>query len=281
MPHLPRYHCALAGLAAVLITLGSGTARADVLVDEFSHVDDYWGHPWPLELYGSDVVDVFELVTDGVIQGTGGRMRETGIYVSSVDTPGEDRVRMSVETTTGTFDYDSTAGADSFVLFSYGYVLQNALNVDLSAQHGLRIDLADLRIEPGPGEGLRIEAFIVDSSIVMSASEYAYVMEAGPQMVFFPFADFDAAGTVDLTNIMALGVEIYATTGTDYSIERLVADRTAPGDANADGVVDALDALALFAQWGDCPGCLADFNDDGVVSITDFLILLAHWVDAS
>jgi hypothetical protein len=216
-----------------------------------------------------------------VIQGTNGRIRETGIYVSGVDTPGEDLVRLSVETTTGTFDYDSTAGADSFVQFSYGYVIQNALSADLSAQHGLRIDFADLQIEPGPNEGLRLEAFVIDNSIVMSVSEYAYVLESGPQSVFFPFADFDAAGTVDLADIGALGFEIYATTGTDYSIERLVAGRAAPGDANADGIVDALDVLALFSQWGNCPGCPADFDDDGVVNVTDFLILLAHWVDAS
>jgi hypothetical protein len=45
MPHLPRYHCALAGSASVLMTLGSGAARADVVIDEFTHVGIY-ENPW-------------------------------------------------------------------------------------------------------------------------------------------------------------------------------------------------------------------------------------------
>ncbi|MHC5007816.1 MAG: hypothetical protein ACYTGF_10715 [Planctomycetota bacterium] len=281
MSHLPRYHCALAGLAAGLMTLGSGTARADVVLDEFSHVDDYWGHPWPLEFYEHEVVDVFEQVIDGVIPGDNGRIRETDIYVPSMDTPGEDLLRMNVETTTGIFDYDSTAGADSFVQFGYGYRIVNTLHADFSAEHGLRIDFAELQIEPGPNEGLRIGALIIDGNYVPAESEYAYVLESGPQSVLLPFSTFNAAETLDLTDVAAVNIEIFATTGTDYSIERLIAAGAAPGDANADGAVDALDVLALFSQWGDCPGCLADFDDDGVVNVSDFLILLAHWVDAS
>jgi len=281
MPHLPRYHCALAGSTAALITLCTGAVRADVLLDEFTHVDDYWGHPWPLVLTDPEIVAAYELVTDGLIQGEYGRVRETSINIANFDTPGVDSARMCVETSTGTFDYDSTAGVYGFVRFSYGYQINNDLHADFSAEHGLRVDLAELQIEPGPCEFLRLRARIIDGNHVMSESDFTYVYESGPQSVLLPFAAYDAADAVDLTNIEALKIYFYATRGTDFSIERLVAGRTAPGDANADGAVDAIDVLALFAQWGDCPRCLADFDDDDAVDVNDFLILLAHWVDAS
>jgi hypothetical protein len=265
----------------MLITLCSGAAHADVLIDEFTHVDDYWGNPWPLVLTEPEIVDAYELVTDGVIEGEYGRVRETSIHISNFDTPGEDSIRLSVETATGTFDYDATSGVYGEVRFSYGYQIDNDLNADFSAEHGLRIDFAELQLEPGPCEFLRFKARIVDSNYVLSESDYLYVYESGPQSVLLPFATYDAAAAVDLTDIGALKIYLYATRGTSYSIERLVAGRTDPGDANADGIVDALDLLALFAQWGECPNCLADFNDDAVVDVPDFLILLAHWVDAS
>jgi hypothetical protein len=52
------------------------------------------------------------------------------------------------------------------------------------------------------------------------------------------------------------------------------------GDTNGDDLVDALDFLAVIAQWGPCPGpdpCPADFNADGVINALDFLILIARW----
>ena len=50
-----------------------------------------------------------------------------------------------------------------------------------------------------------------------------------------------------------------------------------PADLNADGVVGVGDLLALFADWGACPGCLADLNHDDRVGVADLLILMADW----
>jgi hypothetical protein len=52
-----------------------------------------------------------------------------------------------------------------------------------------------------------------------------------------------------------------------------------PGDATGDGIVDALDALAVIAHWGVTgpDGWDADFNGDGFVDALDFLTLLANW----
>jgi hypothetical protein len=52
------------------------------------------------------------------------------------------------------------------------------------------------------------------------------------------------------------------------------------GDIVADGVVDALDFLAIVAQWGDCPPpslCEADVNCDGTIDALDYLAVIANW----
>ncbi|MHC4903265.1 MAG: dockerin type I repeat-containing protein [Planctomycetota bacterium] len=275
---MPRIPClplpAVAGFAVLFLALGSGAARADVIIDEFSDVDIY-ENPWPYVQHSPGSADIFETVGGGVIQGASGRIRETFIYNPAFGSPGVDYAQMGVEMTTGTFDYTATAGVEGFVDFTYGYVIVNDLGADLSAEKGLRIDLADLRLDPG--DSFRIWTFLIDGSGTMYESGFVFVTGSGPLSLFLPFADFEPAGAVDLTDIGALGVSLYAPTGTDFSVERIVVSQPTPGDANADGTVDALDVLALFSQWGDCPGCPADFNDDGVVNVSDFLLLLAHW----
>jgi hypothetical protein len=52
-----------------------------------------------------------------------------------------------------------------------------------------------------------------------------------------------------------------------------------PGDATGDGVVDALDALEVIANWGTTSpaGWDADFNSDGAVDALDWLEMIANW----
>jgi alpha-mannosidase len=49
------------------------------------------------------------------------------------------------------------------------------------------------------------------------------------------------------------------------------------GDLTGDGVVNVADLLDLFAAWGPCDGCEADFDCSGVVGVADLLILFANW----
>lgn len=49
------------------------------------------------------------------------------------------------------------------------------------------------------------------------------------------------------------------------------------GGSPPDGQVAINDFLALYADWGSCPGCGADFDNDLMVGITDLLELLAVW----
>ena len=260
---------------AGFMALGAGSAAAaDIVIDEFSHVDIF-ENPWPyVQSSPGGGPLIFEVVEDGVIQGDGGRIRETDISLVGFDSP-RDHAEMGVETTTGTFDHTATAGVANILQFSYGFIIANDLNADLSETIGLRIDLADL--QPDAGGYLQMSARIGDGSGVISESGLVFETEPGPHSVLLSFADFDAAGVVNLADIGAIEISLYATPGTDFSIERLVAAQPIPGDANADGAVNIQDFLAVLAAWGACTGCGEDFDNDGVVGINDLLIVLANW----
>ena len=273
--HRPIVLARLIGSTALFMTLGAGTAAADILIDEFSHVDIF-ENPWPyVQSSPGSVPHIFEAVQDGVIQGDSGRIRETDIHLLGFDSPGKDHAEMGVETTTGTFDHTATAGVANILQFSYGFIINNDLNADLSETIGLRIDLADL--QPDPGGYLQMSARIGDGSGVISESGLVFETDPGPHSVLLSFADFDAAGVVNLADIGAIEISFYATPGTDFSIERLVAAQPIPGDTNADAVVDMADFMAVIAAWGNCTGCSEDLDDDGLVGITDLLIVLANW----
>lgn len=52
------------------------------------------------------------------------------------------------------------------------------------------------------------------------------------------------------------------------------------GDLDGDGVVNTVDLLLLFAQWGpcdDCNDCPADLDDDCSVGTSDLLVLFSNW----
>lgn len=54
----------------------------------------------------------------------------------------------------------------------------------------------------------------------------------------------------------------------------------APGDLNADGVVNVDDLLILLNAWGecvDCDDCTADITGDCAVGVDDLIILLNNW----
>jgi hypothetical protein len=84
-------------------------------------------------------------------------------------------------------------------------------------------------------------------------------------------------------NINAYGDVVFAATLTpenDNQVEwgtgMFVAFANPPGDTNGNGIVDAIDYLAVIAAWGMADPD-ADFNCDGTVDALDFLVLLANW----
>jgi hypothetical protein len=54
-----------------------------------------------------------------------------------------------------------------------------------------------------------------------------------------------------------------------------------PGDVVPNGVVNVVDLLVLFAQWGEVPPSPADINMDGFVDVNDLLIVLENWGECS
>ncbi len=265
---------ALVGWTVLFMTPGTGSAADDIVIDEFSHVDIF-ENPWPYVQTSPGGTDaIIELVENGVIQGVNGRVRETDPHLVGFGFPGKDYAEMGVETTTGTFDHTATSDVANILQFSYGFIIENHLNADLSETIGLRIDIADL--QPDPGGYLQMSARISDGSVI-SESSLVFESEPGPHSILLLFIDFDAAGVVDLADIDAIEISLYASPGTDFSIERLVAAQAIPGDANADAVVNMADLMAVIGAWGDCKGCMEDLDDDGVVGIIDLLIVLANW----
>ena len=270
------YSFALTAIVAsttVIMALAPSTTAADIVIDEFSHVGMF-ENPWPYDQNSSGgAPQFFEVVESGVIQGKNGRIRETDIHMLGFDLP-DDHGQMGVETASGTFEHTATDGVATLLQFSYGFVIQNNLHADLSETIGLRIDIANL--QPGPDGHLQMSALISDGS-VYSESGLVFETEAGPHSVLLPFADFDFAGDINLADIGAIEISLYATHGTDFSLERLVAAHPMPGDANADLAVNMQDFLAVLTAWGPCTGCSEDVNDDDVVGINDLLIVLANW----
>ena len=61
----------------------------------------------------------------------------------------------------------------------------------------------------------------------------------------------------------------------EFQVDPCPAD-VAPNEGG-DGVVDALDLLALLAAWGEIGDAPADINHDGIVDILDLVIVLDHW----
>ena len=242
---------ALIGATTLFMAPGTGIAADDIVIDEFSHVDIF-DNPWPYVQTSPGGTDaIFEQVEDGVIQGAGGRVRETDLQLLGFGSPGKDHAEMGVEMTTGSFDHTATAGIANILQFSYGFIIENDLNADLSETIGLRIDIANLQADPGGY--LQMSARISDGSVI-SESGLVFETEPGPHSIVLLFADFDAAGVVNLADIAAIEISLYASPGTDFSIERLVAAQAIPGDANADAAVNIADFMAVVRSTGSRTG---------------------------
>ena len=263
-------------LAAGCLALTAAPALGNVLIDEFTHVGIYT-NPWPYVQTGPGMYVNFELVSDGTIAGENGRVRESCIHTTLFANPGVDVARMGVNTDTQVFEYEATDGVGNILEFSYGYIVANCLHADFSADRGLRIDFTqlDFGVEP---------FFRLQGRLIAAASPHPHALSpeyslttAGPQSAFIPFEDFENIEQIDLSDVGGLEIDLYAPPGTDFIIERIIAARSTPGDANGDGTVDVLDILEVLTAWGACPACMADFNDDGVVNVQDLLIVLANW----
>jgi hypothetical protein len=66
----------------------------------------------------------------------------------------------------------------------------------------------------------------------------------------------------------------------DMDLVGLAIAAPAPGDTDADGIVDIADLLNVLSAWGPCPPpvlCGADLDDDGQIGVSDLLGVLAGW----
>lgn len=76
------------------------------------------------------------------------------------------------------------------------------------------------------------------------------------------------------------GLETYSTDLTFYRDQILEIITPLGGDANLDGIVNAVDAAIMAAHWGRSDGVLwgqGDFNEDGLIDQADAIILADNW----
>ena len=112
-----------------------------------------------------------------------------------------------------------------------------------------------------------------------------FIPTPGDQWQLFDFTGVTPNGSFDTYSFPDVD-------GSHWDISRLLTDGVLslivtvplPGDANADGVIDADDAAVLAANWLTASGVTwaqGDFNDDGRVDDADAAILAANWQQTS
>ncbi len=222
MMKITRMSCAVTALS--LSTIGTPAIHADVVIDEFSGVDPAQSI-WPFVQTDGQNADFFENAS-GVIFGNNGGIRES--FISNVDfaNPGVDIATMNVDTNLGQFTYDATDGVSNFVSFSYGFVIQNNLHADFSGEHGILFDFSEVDLNGG---FLQLSAFVVDNNFTFAESPFTFVGGDGAQSVLLTFDSFTNGEGLDLTDIAAVGVEIFVSNGSSFALDRLAAAVPAPG----------------------------------------------------
>ncbi|MCH8824865.1 MAG: DUF1929 domain-containing protein [Planctomycetes bacterium] len=126
------------------------------------------------------------------------------------------------------------------------------------------------------------------SVVLMGSDTTTHWVSAGiPRRLVLPITQKGSTATATLPcdpNVIPLGrYMVFAMADDIPSIARIVeVVQGNAADLNGDGVVDTLDLLLLFAQWGTCDnpppaGCPADINCDGMVNVQDLLALFANW----
>jgi hypothetical protein len=93
--------------------------------------------------------------------------------------------------------YDSSAGADGLVTFSYdaGGV---GLHANLSSAQGLSVSMSDADLAAVPYD---VTVTLIDGSLNSVSSTQTITSAGGPRAVRFPFADFPGVNISDLASI--------------------------------------------------------------------------------
>jgi hypothetical protein len=251
------------GILALWAVATAIPASADQTIDEFSAVGIF-ENPWPFVQHASgQSPEFYEVVGDGVIEGEAGMIRETDIFVLPFE---EGSAAMGVDTRRGVFDYAAS---------SYGLAIQNDLNADLSGETGIRIDFEDVVLAE---EGyVQVSAFVRDSNGVQAESQFEFITTDGSHSILLEFSAFDAADLINLADLTTVAVDIFASGGTSFALERLIAVSGAAADVNGDGTVDVQDLVAVIMAWGPCTGCPEDGNGDGQVDVLDLVEVILNY----
>ncbi len=199
----------MASLLAGAMTTGS--VSADVIIDDFSAVDD--PTPWPVVISTLTSVDIYENGLSHVI----GASRHSTIRATFLEELGLDFVQAAIVPNFGMIlDYSSTAGARG----DWNLLYDNdgaGLCADFGAITDIILDFA--RFDYANGQPLPIVVRIADTVNVASLDHA--LNTSGPQSMTFCLADFNGIGSVDLSDVQSISVFLDPGVAVDFRLSRI------------------------------------------------------------
>jgi len=102
--------------------------------------------------------------------------------------------------------------------------------------------------------------------------------EGDPDEMVIPYDQFDVDQDGVTTGERTPDLDLFDRI-VNFDVDMGAYEINCPWDLTGDCIVNTLDLLALFAQWGPGTNLPADFNGDGTVNTTDLLALFANWGD--
>ncbi len=189
----------------------TSAACADVLIDDFSSVDD--PTPWPVVITTIDSIDINELGLTNVIGGS----RHSTVRATFLETLGLDFVQAAIVPNFGMIlDYSSTAGArgDWDLLYDEDGA---GLNADFSAITDIMIEFGRFDFANGQPLPVTVTLFDGNSAALLTRS----LDSPGPQTLSFAMSDFSGIGLLDLAHLQSISVFLDPGAAVDFRLTQI------------------------------------------------------------
>jgi len=198
-------------IVSFLAGVVTGTASADVIIDNFSSVGD--PTPWPVLISTISSVDVLETGLTNVIGGS----RHSTVRATFLEEPGLDFVQAAIVPNFGMIlDYSSTSGAIGDWRLRYD-ADGAGLNADFTLIDDIILDFG--RFDFANGQPLPVLVTLFDGSNFATLSRS--LTGPGPQGLHFEFADFSGIGSLDLGHVQSVGVFLDPGLAADFRLSSI------------------------------------------------------------
>jgi len=220
-PHALRMFHARTLIAPLALAVGftASTVSADIVIDDFSDVDD--PNPWPVVVDTVGSTDVDETGLTGVIGGS----RFSTITADSLDDPDIDDIQVTVATNNGRLDFASSAGAEGSLSILYDNN-GSGLSTDFSGEQ--HIVLPFLLFDSANNTPLDVTITMVDdeaNSINLTRS----LNSPGSQLLVFEFDQFTRGSTFIFEEVDSIRIDFDGAIATDFRLGAIDTVIPAPG----------------------------------------------------